>query len=406
MPWSDAVRGDGAPSPGLQRRGGSRMSGRVSSTESAPEYFIGLLSGTSMDGIDAALVRFQPTPAVVETHFVAFPEALRQEMLALCVPGPGEIDRLGRVDVALGRLFAEAANALMVKAGIAPTQVRAIGSHGQTIRHRPGFDPAFTLQIGDPNVIAALTGVPVAADFRRKDMALGGQGAPLVPAFHDAIFRQPGRDRVVINIGGIANITVLPAAPTAPVLGFDTGPGNTLLDAWCRRVKGEPMDRGGRFAASGHVVAGLLRAMLAEPYFAKLPPKSTGPEQFSMAWLDGVLGRWAAFGQPSEADVQATLLALTARSIADAIRRLGLTAPDLFVCGGGAHNVALMIALQAELPDSTLERTDALGVASDWVEAMAFAWLAQERVYERPANCPVVTGASRRAVLGGLFLPA
>ena len=369
-----------------------------------PDLFVGTLSGTSVDGIDAALVRFGARPELIATHSLEFPTELKAELLALGRPGDNEIDRLGRADVALGRLFAHAVNGLLAKTGVTARDVRAVGSHGQTIRHRPGFDPAFTLQIGDPNVIATETGIAVVADFRRKDLALGGQGAPLVPAFHEAVFRTKENDRGVVNIGGIANLTALPADPSAPVLGFDTGPGNTLLDARARRVLGTPMDRDGAFAAGGRVVPELLRAMLAEPYFAQPAPKSTGPEQFSTAWLETHLAGLAE--PPSDSDVQATLVVLTARSIADAIRALPLgAAPEVFVCGGGARNPVLMRALRGELPGSEVATTDALGVGGDWVEAMAFAWLARQRVLGLSGNCPRVTGASRAAVLGAVFLP-
>lgn len=357
-----------------------------------------------MDGIDAALVRFTPTLELVATHSLPFPLELKKELLALSAPGENEIDRLGRADVALGRLFAQAVNELLTKASIAVWAVRAIGSHGQTVRHRPGFSPAFTLQIGDANVIAAETGIPVAADFRRKDLALGGQGAPLVPAFHEAVFRTKDKDRVVVNIGGIANLTALPANAAAPVLGFDTGPGNTLLDGWARRVLHEPMDRDGALAARGRVQPELLCALLAEPYFSQPAPKSTGPELFSTAWLERHLAALSA--APSDADVQATLVALAARSIANAIKALpALTTPDVFVCGGGARNPVLMHALAAELPSCHVDATDALGVSANWVEALAFAWLARQRVLGLPGNCPQVTGAKRAAVLGGLYLP-
>ncbi|MBI2813367.1 MAG: anhydro-N-acetylmuramic acid kinase [Opitutae bacterium] len=367
------------------------------------EHFIGILSGTSMDGIDAALVRFGPGPSLVASHTLKFPPDLRADLLALAVPGANEIDRLGAADVRLGRLFAQAVNELLARAQVAPAQVRAIGSHGQTIRHRAGGAAPFTLQIGDPNVIAALTGIPVAADFRRKDLALGGQGAPLVPAFHAAVFRQNGQDRVIVNIGGIANITVLPGDAARPVLGYDTGPGNTLLDGWSRRILHEPMDRDGAFAASGRVHGGLLAALLADPYFSQPPPKSTGPEYFSADWLRRHLDQ---AGPLAPADVQASLLALTARGIADSIRQLpGLARPEVFVCGGGARNAALMGALRENLPGSAVAATDTLGVPGDWVEAMAFAWLARQRVTEGAGNCPLVTGAARPAVLGGLWLP-
>ena len=369
-----------------------------------PELFIGTLSGTSVDGIDAALVRFSPAPALVATHSLKFLDDLRSDLLALGVPGANEIERLGQADVRLGRLFAQAVNELLRQSGVARGEIAAIGSHGQTIRHRPALAHPFTLQIGDPNVIAADTGIPVVADFRRKDLALGGQGAPLVPAFHDAIFRQPGTDRVIVNIGGIANVTVLPCNTSRPVLGFDTGPGNTLLDGWCRRCLNEPMDRDGAFAARGRSRSGLLAALLADPYFHQAPPKSTGPEYFSADWLHRHL---VPAGDIAPADVQATLLALTARSIAEAIQQLpGLQKPAVYVCGGGAHNGALMRALQDNLPGSTVAPTDILGLPGDWIEAMAFAWLARQRLHGKPGNSPFVTGASRPAVLGGLWLPA
>jgi anhydro-N-acetylmuramic acid kinase len=361
------------------------------------ELFVGVLSGTSVDAVDAALVRFAPKPELVATHTLPYPAELRAELLALAVPGENEIDRLGSADVAVGRHFARAVNELLAAQPAARPRVRAVGSHGQTVRHRPAAGTPFTLQIGDPNVIAAETGLPVAADFRRKDVALGGQGAPLVPAFHAAVFGAEGVVRAVVNIGGIANVTLLPADPHAPVRGFDTGPGNTLLDAWCRAQRGEPMDRDGGFAASGQVRPELLRALLADDFFSLPAPKSTGPEYFSAAWLEARVG-----GYPP-ADVQATLAALTAQSIADAVAAAG--AAEVFVCGGGARNPVLMRALAERFPGASVQTTAALGVDPAWVEAMAFAWLAERRVRGEAGNCPAVTGARRAAVLGGLWLP-
>lgn len=367
------------------------------------ELYIGALSGTSMDAVDAALVRFDPQPTLVAGVGLPMPADLRAELVALAVPGPGEIDRLGQADVRVGRLFAAAVQALLKQAGVPASSIRAIGSHGQTIRHRPGIATPFTLQIGDPHVIAVDTGLPVVADFRRKDMALGGQGAPLVPAFHEAVFRSEQRDRVVLNIGGIANLTVLPSRPDRVVTGFDTGPGNTLLDRWCQRVRGEPMDRDGRLAAAGQVQPALLARFLSDGYFQQPPPKSTGPEHFTLAWLDAHL---RAAAPVAEADVQATLVALTVESIAGALRALpDIQVPDVFVCGGGARNPVLMKSLQHALPDSRIDRTEALGVPGEWVEAMAFAWLARQHLENKPGNLPAVTGARRLAVLGGLFLP-
>lgn len=379
------------------------------SSEPAADFFVGVLSGTSVDAVDAALVRFAPQPELVATHTLPYPPGLRAELLALATPGENEIDRLGAADVAVGRHFARAVNELLARAGVASAAVAAIGSHGQTIRHRPRAALPFTLQIGDPNVIAVETGLTVAGDFRRKDLALGGQGAPLVPAFHAAMFRQAGVARAVVNIGGIANLTVLPADPAAPVLGFDTGPGNTLLDAWCRRHRGEPMDRDGQFAARGRVREELLARLLADDYFARPAPKSTGPEHFSLAWLEERTGGFAA------EDVQATLVALTARSIATAVAgflawrggRGGPALPvEVFVCGGGARNPVLMQALREQLGGSRVETTAALGVDPGWVEAMAFAWFARQRLRGGPGNCVDVTGARRAAVLGGVWVPA
>ncbi len=369
------------------------------------ELFIGTLSGTSIDGIDAALVRFTPQPELLETQFLEFPADIRREIETLAHSGDHEIDRMGQVDIRLGLLFAQAVRDLLAKANVEPSQVRAIGSHGQTIRHRPNFDTHFTLQIGDPNVIAVQTGIPVVADFRRKDIALGGQGAPLVPAFHEAIFRTRNADRVLVNVGGIANLTVLPRGQFAPVMGFDTGPGNTLLDAWCRRMLNEPMDRDGMLAARGRIQPALLNSFLADPFFPKRPPKSTGPEYFSIDWLlQHMDGNDKAYGV---ADVQATLLALTVHTIAEAIKQLPfINKPEVYICGGGAHNVAIMRSLQVQLPNSKVDKTDALGIPVDWVEAMAFAWLARQRLHEQPGNLPVVTGASRPTVLGAIYLPA
>lgn len=367
------------------------------------ELYVGALSGTSMDGIDVALVRFTPQPELVESHFQPFSPEFRKQLAALAEPGDNEIDRLGSIDVQLGQQFARAVRDLLNKAKVEAVNVRAIGCHGQTIRHRPNGEPRFTLQIGDPNVIAVETGIRVVADFRRKDIALGGQGAPLVPAFHDSVFRSRQVDRIICNIGGIANVTVLPRGQFSPVLGFDTGPGNTLLDGWCQRMLGEPMDRDGMLAARGRIQPGLLQKLLEDPYFSQRPPKSTGPEYFSMEWL---MRHLEAFGRPGVADVQATLLALTVHTIADAIKTLPmLKQPEIYICGGGANNIAMMRALQVQLPTSKVSKTDELGIAADWVEALAFAWLARQRMQEQPGNLPVVTGASRPAVLGSIYLP-
>lgn len=361
------------------------------------ELYIGLLSGTSVDGIDAALVEFEgATLRVRAATTTPFEAALREELLAFMAGRyrGDAIDDLGRLDRAVGEAFAAAALGLARSAGVAPRAVRAIGSHGQTVRHRP---PSFTLQIGDPNTIAARTGIPVVGDLRRKDVALGGQGAPLVPAFHAAMFGVDDEDRAIVNIGGIANLTALPR--DGSVAGSDVGPGNALLDAWCQRHTGRPFDAHGDWGASGRVDAGLLDALRGDPFFALSAPKSTGRELFSLAWLEGHLGG----RERAPADVQATLVDLTASTIADAVR--SARAQRAFLCGGGVHNRALRGRLEAMLAGVAVGTTAELGLDVDHVEAAAFAWLARESLAGRPSNLPQVTGASRAALLGGLWLP-
>jgi anhydro-N-acetylmuramic acid kinase len=366
------------------------------------EYFIGLMSGTSLDALDAVLVDCsRQAPHLIATRTQAIGAELREGLRALCEGvGGEEIERLGQLDAALGEQFAALALALLAKAGISTRDVRAIGSHGQTIRHRPAAQPPFTLQIGDPNVIAARTGITTVADFRRRDVALGGQGAPLVPAFHAAVFRSRDESRVVANIGGMANVTLLPGDPQRPVTGFDTGPGNVLMDGWAERHLGRPYDADGAWAAGASADSALLAALLAHPFFAQTPPKSCGREQFNLDWLDRTL----AALEPREAQtVQATLCALTVRSLVATIR---LHAPDcarLLVCGGGARNTTLMQHLQAQLADCTVETTAAQGIAPQWVECCAFAWLARETLAGRPGNLPAVTGAARASVLGAIY---
>lgn len=369
----------------------------------ATALFIGLMSGTSVDGIDAALVALPDDshPRLLAARCMPMPVDLRTRILLLSQPGDNEIDRLGELDVDIGKQFAQAALHMLRDAGVAAHQVTAIGSHGQTVRHRPGAKTPFTMQIGDPNTIAAITGITTVADFRRRDMAAGGQGAPLVPAFHDAVFRSQYDDRLIINIGGMANITLLPAAHGKPALGFDTGPGNVLLDAWNERHHGSPLDRDGTWARTGTVDQQLLQQLLADPYFCEPPPKSTGRERFSLAWLDEKLalcGRAVA----SE-NVQATLVELTTRTIADAASRWSPSSGSVYLCGGGAHNVYLCERLAVAMPGYQVASTAALGVDPDWVEAMAFAWLAQRTLAGLAGNLPAVTGARQAVVLGGIY---
>ena len=365
-------------------------------------HYVGLMSGTSVDGIDAALVSISDDHHIqlLATQQHALPEEVRAQILALMAPGSGELDREGELDMCLGRLFAEATQALLAKSGKSASQIRAIGSHGQTLRHRPNARWPFTRQVANPSVIAEITGITTVADFRSRDLAAGGQGAPLVPAFHAAMFQKTGTQRAIVNIGGIANVTWLPGDVTTPVTGFDTGPGNTLLDQWNRRHRGTAYDADGSWAADGRVVNGLLERLQADPFFAAPPPKSTGREHFNSEWLEANLR-----GSESPADVQATLAALTARTIGNALARwLPRRPEEVYVCGGGAHNRDLIRRLQAVIPESQVATTEALGLDPDWVEAAAFAWLAHRTLSGHPGNLPSVTGARHAAVLGGIYV--
>jgi anhydro-N-acetylmuramic acid kinase len=298
-------------------------------------------------------------------------------------------------------LFAQAAIALLQHADVSPDKVSAIGSHGQTIRHEPRAPFPYSLQIGNPNVIAEITGITTVADFRRYDIAAGGEGAPLVPAFHNEVFRSPDHDRVVVNIGGIANITLLPGDRNSPVLGFDTGPGNVLMDGWCERHLGAVFDNDGQWCASGNIHAGLLDALSTHSYFDLEPPKSTGREDFNLQWLDTILRETAL--SPAPQDVQATLCELTAWSISKAIHTYASRAREVLVCGGGAHNRILMQSLKVHLQDIALHSTEQFGIPPDWVESAAFAWIAKQTLSGRPGNLPSVTGAKYSVVLGGIY---
>jgi anhydro-N-acetylmuramic acid kinase len=367
--------------------------------DSEKALYLGLMSGTSADGIDAALVGFsRGVPQLQAARNLSWPPALREQMLALAQGDePINLDTFGRLDVHIGHCFADAALALLEESGTPAHAVRAIGSHGQTLRHRPAGAYPFTLQLGDPAVIAERCGIDVVADFRRADIAAGGQGAPLLPAVHAMLLGRPGHTRVVLNLGGIANITVLGA--DGSVGGFDTGPANGLLDAWCQRHRGEPYDRDGTFAASGRVDQPLLDALLDDPYFALVPPKSTGREHFHLDWL-AVQPRLAAL---AAADVQATLLELSARSVVDAINDRAPSTEEVLACGGGVHNGALMRRLGELLAPRSLLSTARHGIDPDYLEATAFAWLARQRLLGLPGNLPAVTGARGPRVLGALY---
>ncbi|WP_454693103.1 anhydro-N-acetylmuramic acid kinase [Achromobacter aegrifaciens] len=363
------------------------------------QLYIGLMSGTSVDGVDGVLVRLDDgqAPAVLASASLSMPADLRRELLALNLSGDDELARAALAANGLARLYAQAVAALLQQAGIQAGDVTAIGAHGQTVRHRP--DLGYTVQLNAPALLAELAGIDVVADFRSRDVAAGGQGAPLVPPFHAAIFGAP-QGRAVLNLGGIANVTLL--EPGQAPRGFDTGPANVLLDGWCQRHLGQPYDADGRWAATGQVLAALLEQLIAsEPWFALPPPKSTGRDLFNMQWLDD---RLATFDGPKPApqDVQATLQRLTARTVANAVDAAAAGTQEVFVCGGGARNPGLMREL-AYCLQRPVRATDALGVPAQEVEALAFAWLAQAFVQRRPAGLPAVTGARGARILGALY---
>jgi anhydro-N-acetylmuramic acid kinase len=368
----------------------------------APELYIGLMSGTSLDGTDAVLSDFSDArPRVIAHAHHAFAAELRDELLRLNTPGDNELHRACVVAQHLARSYASIVEDLLLHAETEPTQVRAIGVHGQTVRHRP--DAGYTLQLNAPATLAELTGIDVVADFRARDVAAGGQGAPLVPAFHAAAF-ESAHARAVVNIGGIANITGLPAGGAGTVIGFDCGPGNVLMDGWALDHLGEPFDRDGRWAAGGQVNDALLAALLDDPYFALPPPKSTGRELFNASWLRQRLSRLQVLGHAiSPQDVQATLARCTARAIGESIARHCGDAADVVVCGGGAYNRTLMAMLEEECGGRTVRSCASLGIAPELVEAFAFAWLAYAHLHRLPGNLPSVTGARGRRTLGALY---
>ena len=360
--------------------------------------YLGMISGTSMDAIDAALVDFDEAPLrVVAATATPFDPALKARVTAAIDHADKvALDEIGQLDVEIGRAFARAANELLRAAGISAGQVAAIGSHGQTLRHRPDLPAPFTWQIGDPNILTEMTGITVVADFRRRDVAAGGQGAPLLPVFHDQVFRSADEDRVIANLGGIANVTILKRDST--VTGFDTGPANRLLDAWIGVHRSQDYDADGAWAASGRVDATLLRELLDEPYLELPPPKSTGRELFNLPWLQTKLG---LFERRPE-DVQATLQQYTAESVADAVKRYASGA-SLYCCGGGAHNRALLQSLAQLLAPHRVASTLELGLNPDYVEAVAFAWFAKNTLEGRTSSAGSVTGAKGARILGGVY---
>lgn len=358
--------------------------------------FIGLMSGTSLDGIDAVVADFTSgvrLSAAVTLPFDTQLRALLEELIERA--DTVSLDAIGEADARLGLAYANAVREVLDRSGASAADIRAIGCHGQTIRHSPDVRTPFTWQIGDPSRIAASTGIPVVADFRRMDIALGGQGAPLVPAFHASLFGSEEELRVVVNVGGIANVTRLGPAVT----GYDTGPGNGLMDAWIRHNRGDAFDNDGEWAAGGEVDESLLAELSADLFFRKTPPRSTGREYFNLPWLL----RHLAGREIPAINVQATLLALTVESIAREVLRC--EAERVILCGGGARNSALRNGLRVAVEGIPVQTADEHGLDSDFVEATAFAWLAKERLAERPGNIPSVTGADRPAILGAVYLP-
>lgn len=363
----------------------------------AQELYVGLMSGTSLDGIDAVLVDLSaPLPRLLASVHLPFEPAYRSAALALNSPGENEIERSALLGNELARCYADATAQVLFAAGVASTAIRAIGCHGQTVRHRP--ESGYTIQLGNPALLAELTGIRVVADFRSRDVAAGGQGAPLVPAFHVAVFANAAENRVALNLGGIANVTWMPRSGS--VVGFDTGPGNCLLDLWAASHLGTALDAGGEWAASAQPVDRLLQAMRSEPYFSAPPPKSTGRELFNERWLRAV-GAYAA----APVEVQATLLELTALTVRDAIAAFCGSADRVIVCGGGTRNAALMRRLGTALAPAKVDPSDVHGLDASHVEAMAFAWLAQRALHTAPGNLPEVTGARGPRVLGAIYAP-
>lgn len=361
------------------------------------ERYVGVMSGTSMDAVDCALVEFaEKTPRLVTSHSIPWTPALRERLQTVAAGAPVDATDLGRLDTAVGAFIADAVTALLKHAGCRPGQVVAVGSHGQTVAHAPEGDEATTVQLGNAHVIAERTGITVVDDFRRRDIAAGGQGAPLAPAFHNAMLRSVSEDRVVLNLGGIANLTLLPADPARPIIGFDTGPANCLMDLWARQHLGRPYDDGGHWAAGANPDERLLGQLLDDPYFALPPPKSTGTQYFSRPWLQQ---RLDLSGPLPPETVQATLLALTATTIASAVAHHARETARVLVCGGGVNNTVLLNDLAQRL-DRPVESTAGHGIEPQWMEPMAFAWLAREALAGRPGNLPSVTGATGLRVLG------
>ncbi len=361
------------------------------------------MSGTSVDSLDAALVSFEEHhPHILNTHSVPINQEIRSSIHRLAQKGDNEIEQIRYLDQAIAQLSCSAIKELCIKANIPTHTIKAVGSHGQTLRHYPksALHSGYSLQVGDPNIIAHETGITTIADFRRRDIAAGGHGAPLAPAFHKAVFSSKTCDRIILNTGGIANITHLPV--NGNVTGYDTGPANGLMDSWCQKHKGKPYDNNGEWAKTGNICRPLLESLLEHTFFMLPPPKSTGREDFNLSWLHEALKQFPTI---KAEDVQATLLGLTVESIALAIQQQDTTTKaEVYICGGGSHNTALTSQLEIALGSRPLATTEKLGIHPDWVEAVAFAWLAKQTMEKASSNLPSVTGATDEVILGGIYL--
>lgn len=367
------------------------------------KLYIGLMSGTSMDAVDAALVDFSHyPPQLISTHKADLSPKLRTELNQLCATDSLKITQLVELDIKIAHVFADTVKKLLEKTSFSEKDILAIGSHGQTIFHYPQPPYPFSMQIGDPNIIAEKTGITTIADFRRRDIAAGGQGAPLTPAFHNFIFRSEKEDRIVLNLGGIANVTYLPANIQSPIVGFDTGPANLLLDKWTQKHHSQWFDENGNWAASGEVDSELLQQLLADPYFHLIPPKSTGQDYFNLSWLEKHLTTFSKKLSPTV--IQTTLCELTATSVGLAIQQLNSKQGNLVLCGGGCKNTYLKTRLKKQCKLHKICISDDLGIPAEWLEAISFAWMAKQTLEGQTSSLTSVTGAKNATVLGGIYL--
>ena len=370
------------------------------SQDQRSSLYIGVMSGTSVDAVDVVIISLNDnSQQMIGSYSQAFDAQVREDILSLCQPGHDEIERLGKLNTQLGIFYGESVNKCLSENHIDASEIKAIGLHGQTIRHRPNQSLPFTLQAGDPSIVVHLTGILTVADFRRRDMAAGGQGAPLAPAFHEAFFSHPQETRAIVNAGGLSNISIL--EPGAAVMGYDCGPGNCLMDGWISRQQGLPFDKGGEWAGQHTPDQSLLDHLLAHPFFKRPPPKSTGREEFNMPWLDSILDD---FPDLTAGVVQSTLLDLTARSIADSIAQHPKNIDAIYLCGGGAYNRELIRRL-ASMTQCNVGSTSLLGIEPQWVECCGFAWLAKNALHTQPTKLQSVTGANEATTLGAIYPP-